>query len=116
MNSTSSQRLPSCALLALGLAGLLGIGSLSGRPADSPPADPRQAENKAAHKSEAPSGPWRAFGLVTDQDSRPIAGVEVSAHCGYGTLRNTGSATSGVDGRYALKFAGKWGNSDYRRL
>src|SRR5690349_1447248 len=50
-----------------------------------------------------PAG-WRAFGRVTDHDGKPLAGVEVAAHCGMGTLRRTGVATSGADGRYALDF------------
>src|SRR5262249_52300837 len=50
-----------------------------------------------------PAG-WRAFGRVTDQDGKPLAGVEVAAHCGDGTLRRTGVATSGADGRDALDF------------
>ncbi len=104
MDSTPSQRLPSYALLALGMAGLLSIGSLIGRAEDALPADPRQAENKTVHGTKAPSGPWRAFGRVTEKDGRPMAGVEVSAHCGAGTLRNTGSTTSEADGRYELKF------------
>ena len=33
-----------------------------------------------------------------------MAGVEVGAHCGMGTLRRTGIATSGADGRYELDF------------
>ena len=33
-----------------------------------------------------------------------MAGVEVTAYCGMGTLRATGMATSGADGRYELNF------------
>jgi hypothetical protein len=33
-----------------------------------------------------------------------MAGVTMSAHCGYGTLFRTGSATSGGDGRYEMDF------------
>ncbi len=49
-------------------------------------------------------GPWRALGRVLDQDGKPFAGVEVRAFCGSGTLRRTGSATSGEDGRYEVNF------------
>ena len=41
---------------------------------------------------------------MTDQDGKPLAGVEVRAFCGMGTLRCTGSASSGDDGRYELNF------------
>ena len=41
---------------------------------------------------------------MTDREGRPLAGVEVWAHCGMGTLPRTGVATSGEDGRYELDF------------
>jgi hypothetical protein len=41
---------------------------------------------------------------VTDHQGHALAGVEVSAHCGAGTLHRTGVATSGEDGRYELYF------------
>ncbi len=104
MNRMPIKEIASFSWLALGLAGLLSIGSRIGRAGDAPPANPRQVENKTVHKAEAPSGPWRAFGRVTGKDGRPMAGVEVSAHCGSGSLRNTGAATSGQDGRYEFKF------------
>ena len=59
----------------------------------------------SAHAQEARRGlPWKAFGKVTDPEGRPLAGVNVWASCGMGTLRRTGSATSGEDGRYELSF------------
>jgi hypothetical protein len=59
----------------------------------------------SAHAQEARRDlPWKAFGKVTDAEGRPLAGVNVWASCGMGTLRRTGSATSGEDGRYELSF------------
>ena len=59
----------------------------------------------SAHAQEARRDlPWKAFGKVTDPEGRPLAGVNVWASCGMGTLRRTGSATSGEDGRYELSF------------
>jgi hypothetical protein len=40
---------------------------------------------------------WRVFG-----DGKPLAGVEVAAHCGVWTLCRAGAAASGADGRYVL--------------
>ena len=62
----------------------------------------QEAGKKTGPKS--PNGPWRAFGRVTDQDGKPLAGVKVSAFCGMGTLRLTGIVTSGEDGHYELNF------------
>ncbi|MCA1694258.1 MAG: carboxypeptidase-like regulatory domain-containing protein, partial [Actinobacteria bacterium] len=59
----------------------------------------------SAHAQEAERDlPWKAFGKVTDPEGRPLAGVDVWASCGMGTLRRTGSATSGEGGRYELNF------------
>ena len=55
-------------------------------------------------RKQAPRLPWRAFGKVSGPDGKPMAGVEVRAYCGEGTLRQTGSATSGEDGRYEMDF------------
>lgn len=49
--------------------------------------------------------PWMAFGTVTDGEGRPLEGVEISAHCGMGTLMPTGHAVSAADGSYTLRFA-----------
>jgi hypothetical protein len=62
------------------------------------------AQDKAAGEADPSRSPWRATGRVTDQDGRPMAGVEIWAHCGWGTLRRTGLARSGEDGRYVLEF------------
>src|SRR5262245_14693107 len=64
----------------------------------------KAAEDKAGKQRAEARGPWRAFGKVTDQDGKPLAGVEVRAHCGMGTLRRTGLATSSADGKYELNF------------
>jgi hypothetical protein len=95
MNHPSSHRLSFCRLAAVGLAALAILVPQVGR---------AQVDDKAANQPAAPRGPWRAFGRVMDQDGRPMAGVEVWAHCGKGTLRRTGTATSGDDGRYELFF------------
>ncbi len=62
-----------------------------------------EAQNPAA-KPANQNQPWRAYGRVTDSNGKPMAGVEVSASCGMGSLRRTGLATSGDDGRYELNF------------
>lgn len=49
-------------------------------------------------------GPFVVFGKVTDTDGKPLAGVEVNASCGMGSLIPTGTATSGGDGAYRLAF------------
>jgi hypothetical protein len=92
------------ALAAVMLVVLASLGAMDGRASYLAPADAPQAEGKTTFQSTGPGGNWRAFGRVTDQDGRPFAGVEVSAHCGAGTLRRTGVATSGTDGRYELSF------------
>ncbi len=104
MNHLSSRGMSFCTRVAVGLASLAGVGSAAGLAQDSPLADARRTEKKAAPQPEQPHGTWRAFGRVTDQNGRPLVGVEVSAHCGNGTLRRTGVATSGADGRYVLTF------------
>ncbi len=53
--------------------------------------------------------PWIANGTVTGADGKPLAGVTVHAHCGVGTLRETGSAVTDTDGKYELRFGpGIW--------
>jgi hypothetical protein len=65
---------------------------------------PVGAQDKAANQVAPPRDPWRATGRVTDQDGRPMAGVEVWANAGWGTLHRTGFTRSGDDGRYVLDF------------
>jgi hypothetical protein len=44
------------------------------------------------------------YGEIRDARGRPVAGVELVAHCGVGTLRPTSRTTTALDGRYRLKF------------
>lgn len=63
-------------------------------------------------KKTAPRLPWKAIGRVTDAQGDPIQGATIRAHCGMGTLRQSGSATSGPDGQYELRFGpGMWSNN-----
>ncbi|MCG3126638.1 MAG: hypothetical protein CHACPFDD_01489 [Phycisphaerae bacterium] len=52
----------------------------------------------------APEGRWCVRGTITDAAGTPLEGVEVTAHCGAGTLRRTGSAVSNARGEYTLRF------------
>jgi hypothetical protein len=49
--------------------------------------------------------PWSAVGRVTDEQGKPIEGATVRAHCGIGTLSQTGITETGKDGRYTLRFS-----------
>jgi len=51
-----------------------------------------------------PKQPWTVRGRVVDDQGAPVAGAEIIAHCGAGTLQPTGSATTGEDGNYEFKF------------
>jgi hypothetical protein len=95
--------LPVFTLLALGLLTVISQdGRLKGAGAPAQDAPPN-VKNPAA-RSDRPRGQWMAFGHVTDQHGQPMAGVEIRAYCGAGTLRQTGTATSGATGRYELEF------------
>ena len=48
--------------------------------------------------------PFIATGRATDGQGRPVAGVEVRACCGVGTLWPTGKCFTEKDGRYTLRF------------
>lgn len=48
--------------------------------------------------------PWRAKGRVTDREGKPLAGVNVRAHCGIGSLMPTGEAVTNAEGNYELQF------------
>ena len=102
MNDATISGSASRTWIAVGMVSLVALSSGGGRAQDSPPADAHQAQNKPTAKTERPGGRWRAFGRVTDHEGRPLAGVEVSAHCGMGTLKRTGVATTGEDGQYEL--------------
>jgi hypothetical protein len=73
----------------------------------------RVQELKAPSRSPGPEESWHAFGRVTDQNGHQMAGVEIWAHCGSGTLKRSGVATSGEDGRYDLNL-GLVGSLDRR--
>ena len=49
--------------------------------------------------------PWLVSGRVTDDQGRPVEGATVRAHCGYGTLKQTGVTETDKDGRYVLRFS-----------
>jgi hypothetical protein len=55
-------------------------------------------------QTDAADNPWVATGIVVDAEGRPIAGAVVRAHCGMGTLRQTGEATTDANGKYTLRF------------
>ncbi len=93
----------SCLLIGFGFVLLASVGLPIARSEEPPAAGARQAEKPAVDRARQP---WRAFGRVTDGAGRPMAGVEVRAYCGMGTLPCTGVATSGADGRYELDFGG----------
>ena len=48
--------------------------------------------------------PWSVRGHVTASEGQPIKGAEVRVHCGVGTLRQTGLATTDDDGHYSIAF------------
>lgn len=48
--------------------------------------------------------PYVIRGVVTDDQGRPLPGVDLHATAGMGTLRRTGSTSSGPDGSYLLRF------------
>lgn len=86
---------PTSRFALIGLAALLSLAPQAGRAQDA---------DKAAKQPAAERGPWRAFGRVTDPAGRPMAGVEVRASTGKGTLLGGGATTSDADGRYELYF------------
>lgn len=49
--------------------------------------------------------PFVVRGTATDDQGRPLPGVEIHASAGMGTLFRTGSTTSGPDGSYLLRFS-----------
>lgn len=58
----------------------------------------------APHADAENDTPWSVHGTVTDGNGQPLEGVEVDAHCGMGTLRQTGTTRTDANGRYVLKF------------
>lgn len=78
-------------------------GGPNARTADRPnQTAPQPGPAGAGAASEVP--PWCVTGRITDRDGQPLAGVEVRAHCGMGTLFQTGAAPTGADGKYRLQF------------
>lgn len=59
------------------------------------PIDPQEAAKR---------WPWAVEGTVTDGQERPLAGVEIRAACGWGTLRPTMPVFTDPGGRYLLRF------------
>lgn len=56
--------------------------------------------------------PWIAQGRVTDVEGQPIPGATIRAHCGVGSLRQSGAATSDDQGKYVLSFGpGMWSSN-----
>ena len=99
MSVAKLERSPTHSAIVFGLTGLLVLAPQYSRTQE--PGAPAPADNP---RPKSPSGPWRAFGRVADQHGKPLAGVEVRAFCGMGTLRLTGVASSDKDGRYELNF------------
>ena len=63
--------------------------------------------NELLKKIDVPSdsaGPWRVFGKVTNERGEAISGVAVKAHCGMGTLFETGSDHTDAQGRFDFTF------------
>lgn len=60
--------------------------------------------NVVVHGADGKESPFVVQGKVTDVDGNPMAGVEINASCGIGSLFHTGSAKSGKDGKYRLAF------------
>jgi len=48
--------------------------------------------------------PWSVHGTVGDAEGNPLANVEVSVHCGNGTLLLRGRTRTDQEGRYTLRF------------
>lgn len=68
-----------------------------------------QAQPVAVNSSEVesaadPVGPFILYGNATDAQGQPMSGVEITAHCGYGSLKRTGLATTNEQGDYELRF------------
>jgi hypothetical protein len=64
-------------LVLVGLAACIGLGPPVVRSQDQPPGEARPAGGRPMREAAGPDQPWRAFGRVTDQEGRPLAGVEV---------------------------------------
>ena len=66
---------------------------------DPVPKDERKDEFKSPDTNH-----FVVHGTIFDQAKEPLAGVEVMAFCGSGTLRRTGITQSDANGHYTLRF------------
>ncbi|MHC4599370.1 MAG: carboxypeptidase-like regulatory domain-containing protein [Planctomycetota bacterium] len=76
-------------------------------PAAAEAVDKAEAQEEPAPAQQDPEDPgnrWIVTGRVTDEHGRGMAGVEVSASCGSGTLLPTGEIRTDENGDYTLKF------------
>jgi hypothetical protein len=48
--------------------------------------------------------PFLVVGSVKNDTGNPMAGVEVTAYAGVGTLQKTGASLTGIDGNYEIEF------------
>lgn len=48
--------------------------------------------------------PWSVFGTVSDPEGKPLVDVEISVHCGMGTLLLQGKARTDHEGHYSVRF------------
>ena len=60
--------------------------------------------NAAVFAADDGESPFIVQGKVTDDAGRPMAGVEVNASCGMGSLFHTGTAKTDQAGKYRLAF------------
>ena len=60
--------------------------------------------NVVARGANGKESPFVVQGKVTDDGGKPLAGVEVNASCGMGSLFHTGTAKSDANGKYRLAF------------
>jgi hypothetical protein len=74
-----------------------GTESASGSTAGSQRTDEGSATRPASAR-------WCVTGRVSNEAGTPLADVEVTAHCGEGTLRCTGRAVSDEEGQFVLWF------------
>ena len=51
-----------------------------------------------------PTMPWVVTGTVVTESGQPLAGVDVIAHTGIGSLKAGGRTVSKADGTFELRF------------
>ena len=70
---------------------------------------PPTAQTVATKKAAGQQQPWVVSGRVTDEQGQPVEGATLRAHCGAGTLFQTGVTKTEKNGRYVLRFGpGVW--------